>query len=197
MINDHLEIIRREIEGCQKCSLYQLRKNVVPGSGCGQAQIVFVGEGPGKQEDILGKPFVGRAGMILDKLLATINLQREQIFITNIVKCRPPANRDPLFCEWSVCASFLERQLDIINPILVVLLGRYAVEYFLPNIKLSQAHGQLQHKEHRFYLPLYHPAAAIYNPKIIPQMENDFAKIPPILQKLLLEKNIIDLHEKL
>ena len=156
--------IAKEIHDCSKCPLSEGRTNAVPGAGNPDADILFIGEGPGAREDALGEPFVGASGKFLDEMLASINLAREDIFITNIVKCRPPGNRDPEMAEKKVCTSlYLDRQIGLINPLLIVMLGRHAMEYFLPGLKISEAAGKPKRRDGQAYLPLYHPAAALYN----------------------------------
>lgn len=164
--------------------LCQTRTHAVPGEGSLEAEIVFIGEGPGQQEDLQGRPFVGAAGKFLAEMLASINLKRDDVFITNIVKCRPPNNRDPLPEEKALCAPFLDEQLAIIQPKLIVLLGRHAMEYFLPSLKISQVHGQPKRKAGRVYLPLYHPAAALYNGSQRQVLLEDFQTIPTILAQI-------------
>ncbi|MCK4967508.1 MAG: uracil-DNA glycosylase, partial [Candidatus Aenigmarchaeota archaeon] len=160
-----LDKIANEIVKCQKCPLGQQRTKAVSGEGYPNAQIMFVGEAPGKQEDLQGKPFVGTAGKLLDELILLIGLKRKDIFITNIVKCRPPANRDPLPQEIDFCLPYLERQIEIIQPKLIVTLGRHAMYQFLPDrFKISQVHGQPKKMINsktgvsQVYYPVYHPA---------------------------------------
>lgn len=154
---------------------------LVFGAGNADAQVVFVGEAPGKKEDEHGQPFVGASGRFLDELLASINLKREDIYITNIVKYRPPNNRDPLPAEKAVFLPYLIRQIDIIKPKLIVTLGRHSMDCFLPGLKISQVHGQASREGGRLYLPLYHPAAALYNGSMRQTLIDDFKKIAGIL----------------
>ncbi len=184
-----LQAIAVEIQNCQKCQLFSTRTNTVPGSGNPDSDIVFIGEGPGKNEDLQGVPFVGAAGKYLDKLLATINLSRNEVFITNIVKCRPPGNRDPLPIEKDTCSAYLVQQLEVMNPAIVCTLGRHAMNFFLPTLKISEAHGQPKRLKNQVYLPLYHPAAGLYNPNTRGDIEADFLKIPLIIKKIKQEKN--------
>jgi uracil-DNA glycosylase len=155
--------------------------NLVFGEGDPNADIVFIGEAPGKKEDEQGVPFVGASGQFLDEMLQSIHLNRNQIYITNIVKYRPPNNRDPLPTEKEAFLPYLERQLDVINPLLVVTLGRHSTNVFLPNLQISQIHGQAKRKDGRVYLPLYHPAAALYNGSMRQTLVDDFSRIPTIL----------------
>ena len=181
---ENLSSLAQEIANCQKCRLCLKRTNTVPGNGDPDSELVFVGEGPGKNEDLQGVPFVGAAGKYLDKLLASIGLTRPQIFITNIVKCRPPDNRDPLPDEISTCSPYLSQQLEILKPKLIITLGRHAMNFFLPSLKISAAHGQPKRYQGQVYLPLYHPAAGLYNPATRTDIDSDFLKIPLILKKL-------------
>ncbi len=172
---------------CSQCVLRETCRTVVPGEGLIEAEIMFIGEGPGQKEDELGRPFVGAAGKFLDEMLASINFKREEVYITNVVKCRPPGNRDPLLEEIEACWPWLQEQIKIINPKLIVLLGKHALGKFLPGQKISQIHG----KALRRYIPeigtyvfyaLYHPAAALYNGSMREVLISDFKKIPAVLK---------------
>lgn len=174
-----LDDISRAITTCTMCRLCESRTNAVPGSGNPHADIVFVGEGPGKHEDEQGIPFCGASGKFLDELLASISMKRDEVFITNIVKCRPPGNRDPLPDEKATCApTYLDRQLDLINPKLIVTLGRHALGHFIPDLKISEVHGQPKRYNGRIYLALYHPAVALYNGSMRETLIADFQNIP-------------------
>lgn len=157
---------------------------LVFGAGNPDADLVFVGEAPGKNEDLTGEPFVGAAGKFLNEMLASIDLERSDIYITNIVKYRPPGNRDPDAAEITAFVPYLERQIAIIKPKLVVFLGRHAMNVFLPELKIGQAHGQPVRKGGQVYLPLFHPAAALYNGGMRQTLLDDFSLIPAILKKL-------------
>jgi len=157
---------------------------IVPGAGNPNADIMFIGEAPGAKEDLLGLPFVGAAGKFLDAMLAEIGLNRDDVFIGNIVKYRPPGNRDPLPEEIAASIPYLKRQIAIIEPKLIVFLGRHSMSVFLPELKISQAHGKPVRKDGQVYLPLYHPAAALYNPGMREQLLDDFKLIPAIIKKL-------------
>lgn len=159
-------------------------KQLVPGDGNPDAEIVFVGEAPGAREDEQGVPFVGAAGKFLDEMLASINLKRADVFITNIVKYRPPNNRDPEPSEISAMVPYLLDQINVIQPKLVVFLGRHAMNVFLPELKISAAHGKPVRKNGQVFLPLFHPAAALYNGSMRATLLEDFALIPQILQKI-------------
>lgn len=157
-------------------------KNLVFGDGNPDADIVFIGEAPGKQEDEQGLPFVGASGKFLSEMLASIHLKREQVYITNIVKYRPPNNRDPLPEEKEQFMPYLERQLTVINPLLIVTLGRHSMNCFLPQLQISQVHGEPKRKNGQVYLPLFHPAAALYNGGMRQTLLDDFSRIPGILK---------------
>ncbi len=154
---------------------------MVFGTGSPDAALVFVGEAPGKQEDLSGEPFVGASGKLLNEMLASIGLERSDIYITNIVKYRPPANRDPSKAEIAAFVPYLKRQIDIIRPKVVIFLGRHAMNVFLPELKISEAHGNAIVRDGQTYLPLYHPAAALYNGRLRQTLMVDFAKIPAII----------------
>jgi uracil-DNA glycosylase family 4 len=157
---------------------------LVPGEGNPDAEIMCVGEAPGAQEDKQGRPFVGASGKFLAEMLAGIGMTREDVFITNIVKYRPPANRDPTPEEIAESLPYLERQIEIIKPKLIVFLGRHSMNVFLPELKISTAHGQPVRKAGQVYLPLFHPAAALYNGGMRQTLIDDFNKIPAILKQL-------------
>lgn len=157
---------------------------LVFGAGNPNADVVFIGEAPGKNEDIQGRPFVGAAGRFLDEMLDSITLSRDDIYITNIVKYRPPENRDPYPIEKAEFLPYLQSQLEIIQPKVVVTLGRHSMNCFLPDLQISQVHGQPIQSEGRIYLPLYHPAAALYNGGMRQTLIDDFARIPSILNNI-------------
>ena len=187
--NSFLEELNKKMLACNNCVLRGTCQQVVPGEGSAEAKIMFIGEGPGKKEDELGRPFVGAAGKFLDEMLGIINLKREDVYIANVVKCRPPENRDPLPEEVAACWPWLLEQIKIIKPRLVVTLGRHSMERFLPNQKISQIHGSLVIKTipelgpQNFYT-LYHPAAALYNGSMREILIKDFKKIPKVLEKI-------------
>jgi len=181
--NEILQKVARETMNCTKCALQFSRKNAVPGAGPSDAAIVFIGEGPGFHENEQGLPFVGAAGKFLDELLEGIGIPRDQVFITNVVKCRPPGNRDPMAEELSACNGYLERQIHAINPKVIVTLGRYSMQKYLPNAKISQAHGQAVRIKGRLVVPFYHPAAALHQPSLRAVVEADFARLPEWIEK--------------
>ncbi|MDH5605367.1 MAG: uracil-DNA glycosylase [Anaerolineae bacterium] len=173
-----LDEVAQETKNCEKCDLRFSRKNSVPGSGPGNAEIMFIGEGPGFHENEQGLPFVGAAGQFLDELLGNAGMSRDQVFITNVVKCRPPGNRDPHAEELASCDPYLERQIMAINPKVIVTLGRFSMQKFLPYAKISDAHGQGVRIKGRLVIPFYHPAAALHQPSLRAAVEADFAKLP-------------------
>lgn len=186
---EQLEKLNKEMMLCSKCALRKGCKNVVPGEGSADAQILFIGEGPGEKEDELGRPFVGSAGKFLDEMLSSIKLERKDVYITNVVKCRPPGNRDPLPEEVAWCWPWLLEQIKIIKPKLIVTLGRHSMARFLPMMKISEVHGQAMRREiagigRQAFFVLYHPAAALYNGSLREVLINDFKKIPKVLEKL-------------
>ncbi|MBU6389432.1 uracil-DNA glycosylase [Patescibacteria group bacterium] len=184
-----LQEIAGQIRQCTLCRLCESRTNAVPGSGNVHADVVFIGEGPGKSEDEQGIPFCGASGRLLDTLLGSIQLSRQDVFITNVVKCRPPANRDPLPDEKDICATtYLDKQLALIQPKLIVTLGRHALGHFIPNLKISEVHGQPKRYRGQIYLALYHPAVALYNGSMRQTLQEDFYNIPRVLKKLAQEE---------
>jgi uracil-DNA glycosylase len=176
--------IEKNIKNCTKCRLCRSAKNAVPGEGSINADLVFIGEAPGSREDATGRPFVGRAGKLLETLLAEIGYKREDVWIGNIIKHRPPQNRDPFKDEIAACEPFLTMQLKSINPKLIVTLGRFAMYYFYKEGKISRDHGNAIKVNGMVVYPVYHPAAALRNPGFAQALREDFGKIPSILEKL-------------
>jgi len=184
-----LDDIKKDILEHNVCpELAAQATQLVFGDGNPESQIVFIGEAPGKNEDIEGKPFVGAAGQFLNQMLEMIGMKRDQIYITNIVKYRPPNNRDPLPDEKAAFLPYLQAQLDVINPKLIVTLGRHSLNCFLPLLFISQVHGQPKRLAGRVYLPLFHPAAALYNGSMKQTLIDDFARIPNIIKKIEITK---------
>lgn len=180
-----LAAIAQEIRGCTACPLHAGRTRTVPGAGDIHAEIMFIGEGPGENEDKQGLPFVGRSGDYLNYLLNLIGLKREQVFITNVVKCRPPANRDPEPLEVSTCTSaYLERQVKLLDPLVIATLGRFSMGLYFPNGKISSIHGQPKYDDRRAYYPIFHPAAALRNPGLRRDMEADFHRLLEVVEKV-------------
>jgi DNA polymerase len=172
-----------EVANCQRCALHHSRKKAVPGEGPINPEILFIGEGPGFHENEQGRPFVGAAGNFLVELLQSIGMKREEVFIGNVVKCRPPNNRDPLPEELTACNEYLERQIQAINPQVIVTLGRYSMARFLPTVKISEVHGQVFFIRGRPIVPMYHPAAALHQPSLKSVVEQDFARLPELIAK--------------
>ncbi len=180
-----LEKLRGECLGCRRCGLCETRTNVVFGVGPEDAKVMFIGEGPGENEDLQGEPFVGRAGKLLDDMLELIDLDRGKVYIANMVKCRPPRNRDPLPTEQEACAPWLKRQLEIINPGLIVCLGRIAAMRFIrSDFKISREHGVWFEKDGRRVMALYHPAALLRAPRTRPETFEDLKRIQKAAREL-------------
>lgn len=172
----------QEIEVCQACEeLANTRNKVVPGSGNEKAQIVFIGEAPGFHEDQQGLPFVGQAGQFLDSLLNSINMNRSDVYICNVIKCRPPGNRDPLPTEIKNCQKWLDLQLKEISPKIIVTLGRYSLAKFFPGETIGKVHGKEKKQDGVIYFPMYHPAAALHQQSLRQTIEADMKKIPSLL----------------
>lgn len=178
-----LDQVAQEVSSCEKCKLHFSRKLAVPGEGPADAEIMFIGEGPGFYENEQGRPFVGPSGKFLDELLTSINLKRTDVFIGNVVKCRPPGNRDPLPEELAACREYLERQIQAMNPKVIVTLGRYSMAHFLPNAKISEIHGQAISVKGRLIVAMYHPAAALHQKSLKTTIETDFARLPQLIAK--------------
>jgi uracil-DNA glycosylase family 4 len=173
-----IEQLETAIRACTLCGLHKGRTQAVPGEGPINADIMFIGEGPGFHEDRQGRPFVGAAGQFLEELLASINLTRQQVYIANVVKCRPPGNRDPLPDELAACAPYLDRQIEVIRPKVIVTLGRFSMARFFPGASISKIHGQPKRVGNVLVVPMFHPAAALHQPKWRPVVEADFKKLP-------------------
>ena len=174
----------KEVRVCQKCILSQGRANAVPGEGPEDADILFIGEGPGFHEDRQGRPFVGAAGNYLTELLEKIDLKREEVYITNVIKCRPPGNRDPQPEEIEACRPYLDRQIALLRPRLIITLGRYSMQRYFPGASISRIHGQPKRVGTVIYYPMFHPAAALHQPRWRSLVEEDISKIPHLLAKL-------------
>jgi len=179
-----LEQVARDVAGCTACALSRSRTRTVPGEGATNAQIMFIGEAPGFNEDKQGRPFIGQAGQFLGELLASIDLSRTSVFITNVVKCRPPDNRDPLPDEINACDHFLQTQIQAIRPKMIVTLGRHSMAKFFPGESISRIHGQERRRDGIIYVPMYHPAAALHQPALRATIEADFRKLPGLLASL-------------
>ena len=178
-----LEALEAAVRVCTRCPLSLTRRHAVPGEGPVDARLIFVGEGPGAVEDQTGRPFVGPAGQLLDELLASIGLTRADVYITNVVKCRPPGNRDPQPEEIAACKPYLGNQLRLTNPEIIVTLGRFAMERWLPDKKISRVHGQPFRVGQRLLVPMWHPAAALRHPEWRQQLEADFLRLPELIEQ--------------
>jgi len=190
---DLMEQVEAEVKTCRKCGLWKRRKNAVPGEGNLDAAVMLVGEAPGYWEDVKGRPFVGAAGKLLDEALSRIGISRGEVYITNVVKCRPPENRDPLSSEIGTCSPYLDRQIKIVKPKFIVTLGRYSASYILPKAgfeteSITKIHGKIYETSllgfKVFIIPMYHPAAALYNAKYKDELNKDFGFL-----KLKLERH--------
>jgi uracil-DNA glycosylase len=179
-----LEKLARQIVVCTKCELHRSRKHAVPGEGPTHAEIKFIGEGPGAREDEQGRPFVGASGKFLDQLLEQAGVTRADVWITNVVKCRPPGNRDPLPDEIEICTShYLQPQIKIVNPSIIVTLGRFSMGLFFKGAKITQIHGQMRKVDDRFVIAMYHPAAALHQLSLRETIMADFATLPTLLKE--------------
>jgi uracil-DNA glycosylase len=175
--------VYERIAVCPDCDLCQSRNRAVPGEGPEDAEIMFVGEAPGFYEDQLGRPFVGPAGRFLEELLASIGVRRDQVYIGNLIKCRPPENRDPLPKEIEACRQWLSRQIELIKPKVIATLGRYSLAWFFPDESIGRVHGQTRYRDGIYFLPMYHPAAALHAASMRCTIEEDFRKLPAALEE--------------
>ena len=180
--------LAEQISVCPKCALAKTRTNAVPGSGNPNADIVFIGEGPGFHEDQQGLPFVGAAGKFLDELLASINLRREDVYICNVIKCRAPNNRDPLPDEIDACTPWLTQQLDVLKPRMIVTLGRFSMSRYFPGATIGRIHGQAKRIDGVLVVPMYHPAAALHQASLRQTIMEDFQKLPDLLEQAAAEE---------
>ncbi len=178
-----LDELHQRIASCPDCALCRTRTKAVPGEGPPNAELLFVGEAPGFYEDQQARPFVGPAGRFLEELLASIGMRRDQVFIANVVKCRPPNNRDPLPGEIDACRKYLERQIELIKPKVIVSLGRYSLAWFFPRDTISKVHGQAKVRDGVHFMPMYHPAAALHAGNMRKVILEDFQKIPAVLEQ--------------
>jgi DNA polymerase len=178
-----LTSLYQQIAVCPDCDLCHTRTHAVPGEGPEDAEIMFVGEAPGFYEDQQARPFVGPAGRFLEELLASIGLRRDQVYIANVIKCRPPENRDPLPKEIEACRKWLTRQIELIQPKVIATLGRYSLAWFFPSESIGRIHGQARRRDGISFLPMYHPAAALHAANMRRTIEEDFRKLPTILEE--------------
>lgn len=190
-----LQKIADDVELCKLCSLYKTATRGVPGEGNPEAELLFVGEGPGQKEDELGRPFVGAAGKLLEELLQHVGLTRNDVYIANVIKHRPPGNRDPLPDELEACWPYLRRQIEVIQPKIIVLLGRHALERFLPGKAISQVRGRAYRVGGTVYFAMYHPAAALYQGSLKQTLFNDMAKLPAVLKQIKQGNDIPELEQ--
>ena len=174
----------KDVAVCKRCELYKTATHPVPGEGPENAEIMFIGEGPGWNEDQMGRPFVGAAGKFLDQMFASIGLNRSDVYIANVVKHRPPNNRDPLPNEISACSYYLDRQIAIIKPKIIVTLGRHSMARYFPNSAISKIHGTYEKRDGVIYFAMYHPAAALHQQNLRYEIEQDMLKLPAILEEL-------------
>lgn len=175
--------LAKKIHNCRRCPLYKAAKQAVPGEGNPDAKIMFIGEAPGYYEDLQGRPFVGQAGHLLDQLIVLAGLSRKEVFIANIIKHRPPDNRDPKDKEISACADWLNRQIDIIDPKIIITLGRFSMLKFVPGQSISRVHGLLFKADDRIIVPMYHPAAALRSTAVMQQIRQDFINLPRVTNR--------------
>ena len=183
-VADALREIAEQVSVCTACELHRGRTKAVPGEGPINAEIMFIGEAPGYNEDQQGRPFVGAAGKLLEELLAEIGLTRDDVWIGNVVKCRPPNNRDPQPEEIAACAGYLERQIALLQPKVIATLGRYSMEKFFPGARITKVHGQGKRDGNRVLIPLFHPAYVLRNMSAMPNAVRDMRKIPRLLARL-------------
>jgi len=179
---EELAKIAKEVSGCTLCGLHSSRKNAVPGEGPADSSLLFIGEGPGFHENEQGRPFVGAAGKFLGELLASIQLRREEVFICNVVKCRPPGNRDPQPDEIEACRAYLDRQIAAIQPKVIVTLGRFSMARYFGTSKISSVHGQAKTVDGRLVVAMFHPAAALHQPDLKQTIKDDFQKLPALIE---------------
>jgi uracil-DNA glycosylase family 4 len=184
--------IALEVSTCQDCALHQTRNKTVPGTGPASSEIMFIGEGPGFHENEQGLPFVGAAGKFLDELLAQADLVRTDVWIGNVVKCRPPSNRDPQPDELSACGRYLDCQIEAIDPRIIVTLGRFSMGKYFPGARIGEIHGQMRRIGDRYIIAMYHPAAALHQGNLKPIIKADFAQLPELLKQVrqMLEKEV-------
>lgn len=181
---DAMAALEAEVKTCRQCNLCQGRTHAVPGEGDPQSVILFIGEGPGADEDAQGRPFVGRSGQLLTRMLERVGIDRARVYITNVVKCRPPGNRDPLPPEIKACQAYLARQIDIINPRIVVTLGRFSMQRWFPGERITRIQGKIRNiGQGRCAIPLFHPAAVLRDPGKMAAYERLFARLPELIAR--------------
>jgi DNA polymerase len=178
-----LSLIAGEVRVCTDCELHRSRTLAVPGDGQSDTEVLIIGEAPGMNEDKQGLPFVGNSGRFLNEMLESIEWERSKVFVTNVVKCRPPGNRDPLPDEIQACSQYLDRQIELIDPLMIVTLGRHSMARWFANERISKIHGKPRRDGKRVVVPLYHPAAALHQPSLRAVVQADFRKLPLILDE--------------
>lgn len=171
------------IRSCTMCALAETRMNAVPGEGPLSAEVMCIGEAPGMNEDKQGRPFVGAAGKFLDELLAAGGLRRDEVYICNVLKCRPPGNRDPMPGEIEACAEYLDLQIDLVDPLVIVTLGRFSMSRWFPQQAISRIHGSVRESDGRLIIPMYHPAAALHQQNLRQVLIEDFRQLPKVLER--------------
>ena len=181
---EQMRVLEAAVHGCERCALAVGRNCAVPGEGNIDALVMFVGEGPGFEEDRQGRPFVGASGRFLSEMLHRVGIARKDVYITNVVKCRPPDNRDPLPAELEACADYLARQVELINPRIIVTLGRFSMHRWFPDGSITKLHGQLRNVGRgRVAMAMFHPAAALRNPQWRTEFEHDLGKLPHLVER--------------
>jgi uracil-DNA glycosylase len=184
--------VEEQIRGCTMCELHRTRTNAVPGDGARSADLLFIGEAPGFHEDRNGVPFIGAAGKFLDEMLESINLDRSSVYITNVVKCRPPGNRDPLPDELAACSVYIDKQIELIDPKVIVTLGRFSMARWFPKDRISRIHGKPKRFGKVVVVPMYHPAAALHQSSLRATIEADMKRLPQILAEVEAESQQAD-----
>ncbi len=182
-VADRANDLYGRIRACTLCPLSNTRTNAVPGEGPLDAEVMFIGEAPGVNEDRQGRPFVGAAGQFLEELLAAAGLSRQTVYICNVLKCRPPGNRDPLPGEIDSCRDYLDEQIDLIDPLVIVTLGRYSMARYFPGQSITRIHGRAVERAGRYYVPMYHPAAALHQGSLRGVIMEDFRRLPEVLER--------------
>jgi DNA polymerase len=180
---ERMESLYARVRTCTLCPLAKTRTHAVPGEGPLDAEVMCIGEAPGMNEDRQGRPFVGQAGQFLNELLEAGGLGRDEVYICNVLKCRPPANRDPFPAEIDACRDYLDEQIDLVDPLVIITLGRFSMAKFFPNQAISRIHGRVKETAGRYYLPMYHPAAALHQQSLRETILADFRKLPEILER--------------
>lgn len=177
------EDLSSRVRTCERCPLAETRTNAVPGEGPLNAEVLLIGEAPGMNEDKQGRPFVGQAGQFLEELLAAAGLKRQEVYICNVLKCRPPANRDPAPDEIAACRDYLDEQIEMVDPLVVVTLGRFSMAKWFSGQTISRIHGTVKEADGRFVVPMFHPAAALHQQNLRPTILNDFRMVPAVLER--------------